>query len=141
MSAKAALSPRLSLQKGAEAVSFYRDVLGAVVVQNFRTPDGTLVHAGLKIGDSAFSVTAIGAPEEAPTASVLMHLDVDDPDALAQEMVDRGGEIVIPIEDRFYGVREGRVRDPFGVFWILSRPTDEDLDDEEIQKRINALMG
>jgi PhnB protein len=52
-------------------------------------------------------------------------------------VVEHGGTVIIPIEDRVYGKREGRVRDPFGHLWILSR-TSEQLTDAEVQRRLGA---
>lgn len=46
-----------------------------------------------------------------------------------------GAEIVIPIEDRYYGRREGRLRDPAGHLWIISQHR-EDLTDAEITQRL-----
>jgi PhnB protein len=46
-------------------------------------------------------------------------------------------EVVIPIQDRFYGKREGRVRDPFGHLWVLSRPIAKRRD-EETQCRLEG---
>ncbi len=50
-------------------------------------------------------------------------------------MVKFGGKIIIEIADRPYGKREGRVVDPSGHLWILSK-TIEDLDTEEISRRL-----
>jgi uncharacterized glyoxalase superfamily protein PhnB len=66
---------------------------------------------------------------------VLIHLTLADPDAACARMVELGGEVIIPIKDRPYGKREGRVRDPFGHLWVLSRPT-ETLTNDEIQQRL-----
>lgn len=52
-------------------------------------------------------------------------------------MVNSGGEVIIEIDDRPYGKREGRVRDPFGHAWILSK-TIEELTDEQIQERLGG---
>ncbi len=35
-------------------------------------------------------------------------------------MVRLGGALVIPVENRPYGKRQGRVRDPFGHLWVIS---------------------
>lgn len=64
----------------------------------------------------------------------LLTLVVDDPDAVAEAMVDGGARVLIPVEDRYYGRREGRLRDPFGHLWILSRQV-EDLSPDEIRRR------
>jgi PhnB protein len=66
---------------------------------------------------------------------VLLHLTLPDPDAACARTIERGGAVVIPIQDRPWGKREGRVRDPFGHLRILSRPI-EALTADEIQLRL-----
>lgn len=61
---------------------------------------------------------------------------VPDADAVGQAMEAGGAEVIIPIEARYYGPREGRLRDPFGHLWILSQ-AGEDLSPEEVQDRID----
>ncbi|WP_228825078.1 VOC family protein [Nocardia farcinica] len=58
-------------------------------------------------------------PESIGGSPVLIMLTVPDPDATAAQMVRYGGELVIPVENRPYGRRQGRVRDPFGHLWVL----------------------
>ncbi|WP_342213381.1 VOC family protein [Nocardia farcinica] len=58
-------------------------------------------------------------PDSIGGSPVLIMLTVPDPDATAAQMVRRGGELVIPVENRPYGRRQGRVRDPFGHLWVL----------------------
>jgi len=65
---------------------------------------------------------------------------VDDPDGVAERIVAGGGEILVPIEDRFYGKREGRVRDPFGHYWILSKDL-QTLSVEELERRTAEWSG
>jgi PhnB protein len=82
----------------------------------------------VRVGLSVFSMTeqvsdwGLLAPTRMGGSPVLLHLTLPDPDDACARMVAHGGEVLIPIEDRFYGKREGRVRDPFGHLWILSRP-------------------
>ncbi|MEV5388857.1 VOC family protein [Nocardia farcinica] len=58
-------------------------------------------------------------PDSIGGSPVLIMLTVPDPDATATQMVRHGGELVIPVENRPYGRRQGRVRDPFGHLWVL----------------------
>ncbi len=53
-------------------------------------------------------------------------------------MVAGGATVVFPIADQFYGAREGRLRDPSGHLWILSKKT-ADLSAEEIQRRVDRF--
>ena len=45
-----------------------------------------------------------------------------DPDAVGERMVAHGAEVAVPIENRPYGKRSGRIRDPFGHLWIITGP-------------------
>ena len=61
-------------------------------------------------------------PSEKPQAFNLT-LMVDDIDAWWQGAIDAGAEIVMPIEQMFWGARYGQLRDPFGVVWAMNQPT------------------
>ena len=52
-------------------------------------------------------------------------------------MIDAGAQSVIEIADRPWGKREGRVADPFGHLWILSKPIEQ-LSDDEIRRRMGT---
>ncbi len=53
---------------------------------------------------------------------VLLEAEFTDQDAVAERMVAGGGSVVVPVENRPYGKREGRLRDPFGHLWIVTGP-------------------
>lgn len=136
------LTPRLIVQGAARAIGVYREVFGAECLERFATPEGKVVHAALSIRGAVFSVvdddgTHSLAPKAPGDSPVLLHLLVEDPDDVAERLLALGGEILIPIEDRFYGYREGRVADPFGHAWIVSRKIAS-LDDQKIQEGVDA---
>ena len=82
----------------------------------------------LEIGGAQFGVvdeaTAVGnlSPETLNGTSVRVMLHVPDPDAVAQRAVEHGAELLFPVEDQPYGMRQGRIRDPFGHHWLIGRP-------------------
>jgi PhnB protein len=45
-----------------------------------------------------------------------------------------GGRLTKPVQDQFYGHRNGEITDPFGYRWTLSQKT-EDVPDDELQRR------
>jgi PhnB protein len=49
-------------------------------------------------------------------------LFVADPDALAARAIAAGATEVFPIADQPYGLRQGRIEDPFGHHWLVGRP-------------------
>lgn len=136
------LTPRLIVKSAARAIEVYGEVFGTECVERFATPEGHVVHAALSIGGASFSVvdedgTHSFAPKLPGASPVLLHIAVDDPDAVAERLVAKGGRVLIPVDDRFYGFREGRVADPFGHAWIVSRKIAEP-DDETIQAGVDA---
>lgn len=118
--------PMLSLRVATLASDFYQRAFGAVERSRLTSPDGTVV-AVLAIGDAEFGVVdetpRAGnlSPETLGGTSVRISLHVEDPDAVAQRAVDAGAELIFPVEDQPYGMRQGRLRDPFGHHWLVGR--------------------
>ncbi len=139
------LTPRLVIDGAARAIDFYEKVLGATCLERYATEDGRVVHAALSIRGAVIALTDedgthnVG-PKHPGASPVLLHLMVDDPDATAAAMVAGGGTVLIPIGNQFYGYREGRVADPFGHAWILSRCLEK-LEREEIERRVRQHEG
>lgn len=120
------LLPKLLVSDADAAIAFYREALGAELVMRVADDDGIVNHADLEVDSAAFAL-AQSVPEwgwNDPVATsgspVLLMITVPDPDATAERMVGRGAELVIPVENRPYGKRQGRVKDPFGHVWIVS---------------------
>lgn len=136
------LHPRLVIDRVDDAITFYREAFGAELIERFADSSGIVVHAAIRIGASIVSMTQeveewqLLGPTAIGGSAVLLHLTLADPDAACARAVERGAVVVISIEDRPYGKREGRLRDPFGHLWILSRPT-ESLSASEIQRRLH----
>ncbi|GAA4910212.1 VOC family protein [Streptomonospora salina] len=120
------LHPKLLVSDADAAIAFYTEALGAAL--NFRAADDHDVvnHAELTLGSSVFalaqSVPEWGwhDPRSVGGSPVLVTAHVPDPDSTADRMVRLGAELVIPIDNRPYGKRQGRVRDPFGHLWVIS---------------------
>jgi PhnB protein len=121
------LTPVLTVRGAADAVAFYARAFGADEIHRNTYPDGRIV-AELAIGDARFRV-ADEAPEAAnlsPHAlagtSVRLNLLVGDPDALAQRAIAAGATQVAPVADQAYGLRQGRLADPYGHHWLIGTP-------------------
>jgi PhnB protein len=68
---------------------------------------------------------------------VMLHLYVDDVDAVVARAVAAGAKLVRPVQDQFYGDRSGTVTDPYGHVWHVATHKEE-LSTEEIQRRAAA---
>ncbi|MEM6927952.1 MAG: VOC family protein [Myxococcota bacterium] len=135
------LTPRLVVRDARAAVAFYRDVLGAepgMVIEEA----GRVVHAEMVVAGMQMSVTeSDGAyakdPQHLGATPVVMMLVCDDPDAVAARAVGHGGTMVFEVDDRPYGMRDGRFRDPQGHEWMVTKML-EDLSAEELQRRMDG---
>jgi PhnB protein len=137
-----AITPRLVVRDGGGAIDFYRRGFGAEVLgEPFHGPNGELIHAELRIGDSVVMLTedAADGPVASPDrvggmVTCVMSMYFEDVDAAWDRAVGAGAEVIFPLEDHFYGERGGRLRDPFGQHWMLSQHV-EDVSPEEINRR------
>lgn len=134
------LTPRLIVPNTGEAIAFYQQAFGATEVERYATPSGQVVHAAISIRGAIVSLADAHEdwyPKQRPEGSpVLLTLLCDDPANVAARAKEHGATIIIPVADQFYGHREGRIRDPFGHLWILSKVV-KTLSPEEIQRGVD----
>ena len=124
------VTPYLIVKDGAKALEFYVKAFGAQVTEKHLTDDGKIMHALFKIGDSLVMLSdEFPEPEScglvAPSAkgqSVSLHVYVENVDASFDQAVKAGANVVMPVEDQFWGDRFGQLSDPFGHRWSLSTP-------------------
>ena len=137
------ITPRLVVASAAQAIPFYIDVFGAREIERYTTDEGRVVHAALAIGDSVVALTDEArqwhnhAPPSLGGSTVIFTLELEDPDAVCARAVERGAKVLFPVADHFYGRREGRIQDPFGHLWILSK-TLEKLSPDELARRVRG---
>jgi PhnB protein len=142
------VTPRLVVRDGAAAIAFYGRAFGAEPEGGrFTGPDGEVIHAEIRIGDSVVMITedAPGGPARSPEhlggmVSCVMALYWENVDAAWERAVAAGAEVIYPLEDQFYGERGGRLRDPFGQQWMMSQHI-EDVSPEEMARRAAELFG
>jgi len=116
------IAPWLAVRDAQKAVDYYKAAFGAVELYRLPADDGSLAVAQLSVGGALFWVQADSnvSPSGAGTGSVRMILSVDDPDAVFDRAVGAGAAVVSAIHED-YGWRTGRVTDPFGFDWEMSK--------------------
>ena len=138
--------PHLVVRGAAEGIDFYKKAFGAVELSRMPMPDGKIMHACLKIGDSQlflcdeFSGQGGKAQPTADCAPVTLHLNVEDADAVFQRAVAAGATAKMPPTDMFWGDRYGQLVDPFGHVWAVATHK-EDVSPEEMKKRGLAMFA
>jgi len=128
------------------AIDFYEKVFGAKHLYSLTMPNGGIAHAEFKIGDTIILIADENpewgnkSPQTLGGSPFTLNIMVRNPDATLAEAEKAGGKIVFPVADQFYGFRSGRLQDPFGHVWIVSKVLEE-LSPKEMQKRMDAMMG
>ena len=121
------LTAMLTVNNASEAIEFYRKALGAAEVSRLKTPTGQIVAEMSIEGQSFFVVDENPkaynmSPKSLGGTTVRMSLVVDDPDAATQRALAAGASVVFPVADQPYGLRQGRVQDPYGHHWLIGKP-------------------
>ena len=138
------LTPHLICEGAAAAIDFYKAAFGAVEEMRMPMPDGRLMHAMLRIGDSALmlvdAMPQMGAlgPQALKGSPVTIHLMVEDVDATMAQAQRAGASVTMPPQNMFWGDRYGQLSDPWGHRWSLAQHI-EDVSPEEMQKRMMAM--
>jgi PhnB protein len=117
---------RLVVADAAGAIDFYVRAFGAVEKGKRYAVDGKVVHAEVVIGPTTVHLKDEGDGDPAPTSlggtPVILGLDVTDADAVAARMIEAGATVIFPIHDAEYGMRGGRLADPYGHQWMIHQP-------------------
>jgi uncharacterized glyoxalase superfamily protein PhnB len=131
------VTPHLCVKGAAKAIDFYKQAFGAEEISSMSSPDGRVLHAEIKIGDSivmlADEFPEMGQPVTWGNSPVTIHLFVPDADAVFERAVAKGATVGMPIQDMFWGDRYGSLKDPFGHNWSIAT-RKRDLSEEEIAK-------
>jgi len=137
------ITPHLTLDNAAQTIDWYKKALGAEELRRSAGPDGKILHAELKIGNSHVMLNdAMGGgkgPKAYGGSPASFWLYVDNSDALFNRAVAAGAKVQIPLDDQFWGDRAGAFADPEGIsWWVATRK--EDLTTEDIQQRFAEVM-
>lgn len=140
------ITPHLICAGASDAIDFYKKAFGAEEMMRMPGPDGRLMHAAVKIGDSMVMLVdempewgALG-PKALKGSPVTIHLMVDDVDAVFARAVAAGATVKMPVADMFWGDRYGKIVDPFGHDWSIATHV-RDMTPEEIMAAGREAMA
>ncbi|HLG15182.1 MAG TPA: VOC family protein [Blastocatellia bacterium] len=108
------ITPYLHVEGAAKLIDFMKEAFAAQEIGRVPRPDGTVIHAEIKIGDSMIEMG------DAPSQPAAIHLYVEDADAVYERALRAGAVSLNGPTDQPYGDREAAVRDPFGNNWYIA---------------------
>jgi len=132
------VTPYLTVRGAAKVIDFLKQAFGAELKSGpFKRPDGKIMHAEIKIGDSPIMIGEESEMAKATPSS--LYLYVANVDSVYQQAVKAGGKTVMEPMDMFYGDRTGCVKDPSGNSWTIATHK-EDIAPQEMEKRAEAFF-
>lgn len=140
------VTPYLIIDNAKSAIDFYIKAFGAKETIRLNAPNGKVVHAELKIGDSKImladechEMNAL-SPKAYKGCAVSIHLYVKDVDSVAKKASQAGAKLIRSPENMFYGDRSATLEDPFGHKWTVSTHV-EDVTPAQTRKRAEAMFN
>jgi PhnB protein len=139
------LTPHIVCAGAADAIAFYKKAFDAVEQSRLPGPNGKVMHAMLRIGDSTLMLMddmpdcgALG-PIALKGSPVTLHLYVADVDAVFARAIAAGATERMPVTDMFWGDRYGQIEDPFGHRWSIATH-QRDVTPEEMVEAMSKSM-
>ena len=141
------VTPQLTLDNAAQAIDWYKKALGAEEMGRAVGPDGKIMHAELRIGDSRIMLNDAMMGGKGPKAlggsPASLWIYVEDCDGLFNRAVAAGGQVAQggmgKMQDQFWGDRSGTFTDPHGYTWTIATHK-EDLTPAELKQRQDEFM-
>lgn len=141
------LTPTVVAVDAKALIAFYKEAFGAEELNSTPMPDGRIMHAEVKIGDSILMLAdkfpEMGeskTPKDLSGTPFALMMYVPDADATFQKATAAGAEAKEQPHDAFWGDRYAGVSDPSGHHWGIATPKEQ-LTAEQIQERMKAMFG
>ena len=140
------VTPQLTLDNAAQAIEWYKEALGAEEVARAVGPDGKILHAEVRIGNSLIMLNDVmmgKGPQAFGGSPASLWIYVEDCDALFNRAVAAGARVgdgpMAQLADQFWGDRCGTITDPEGYRWTIAT-RKEDLSPQEMKQRQDEWM-
>ena len=130
------VTPYLVVQGVPKLLDFLKQAFDAQEIMRMPWPDGTIMHAEVRVGDSAVMMGEARGEFKPMLGS--LYLYVDDTDATYQRALQAGATSLREPADQFYGDRHAGVVDPVGNHWWIATHI-EDVLPEELARRAEAF--
>jgi len=140
---RAALTPMLAVRNCDKAIEWYKRVLKATELNRLTDGEGKIAHAELRVSDCILMLAEEHpdynkSPDQLKGTTIILNLYVPDVDETVHLALEEGAILIFPIKDQFYGDRAGRIQDPFGHMWIISKHIRK-VTPTEMQKQMDAV--
>jgi PhnB protein len=141
------VTPYLVIKNAAQAIEYYKKVFGATETVRMNGPDGKVGHAELKIGNSHIMLAeenpSMGAGHLSAgsigASPVSLYVYLPNVDEVVKRATTEGAKLLKPVQDQFYGDRNGFIQDPYGHLWGIATHV-EDVSPKDMEERMKKMM-
>ena len=137
------ITPYLVCKGAAKAIEYYTKVFGAQETMRMPGPEGRIMHAEIKVGDSTVMLSdenpergAVAPSGKGRSQSLMLY--TENVDTVFKRAIDFGAKSIQEPTDMFWGDRMGNLEDPFGHQWAIAMHK-EDVSPDEMEKRMQAI--
>ena len=125
-----AVTPYLFAEAASQLIEFISAAFDGEVIFRQTRPDGAIMHATMRMGDSMLMLADATAQFGPMPTSIYLY--VPDCDAVYDSALNSGGVSVFPIMTLPSGERYGGVKDPCGnIWWVATHVEDVPPDEQE----------
>jgi uncharacterized glyoxalase superfamily protein PhnB len=125
----------LTVENASGLIEFIKKAFDGEETFNMKHPDGKVMHASVRIGDSTIMISDVMDNMQ----SAMLYLYVEDVDKLYKQAIAANGASIREPRDEFYGDRAGAVKDNFGNTWWIAKQI-EIVDEDELERRNKEAM-
>ena|ERR1043166_2178609 len=129
------VTPYLAVWDVPKLIAFVQQVFGAVETEVIRSPEGVILHAEVRIGNSIIMMGS--GPERKDPFRSMLYVYTEDTDAAYDRAMQAGATSVMEPSDQYYGDRNACVSDAFGNQWWIATHK-EDVSEGELIRRAAA---
>jgi len=131
------VTPYLAVRGADHFIEFLKQAFGAQETSRHALPNGRIMHAEVKIGDSNLMLGE--ANERWRPNPTTLYLYVEDADSTYRRALESGATSSMEPINQFWGDRNAMVVDPAGNSWFIATHV-EDVSREELDERFKAMM-
>jgi PhnB protein len=137
--------PRLVCRDPAAAIDFCVKTFGAIERGIRPGPDGTVAHAMLTFGPAMVMIEAewptltSRAPNPDGSSPVVIYVYVPDVDETVERAIANGAQVLVPLQNQFWGDRIAWIMDPSGHVWTVASRIEETTADERTDRWAKTL--
>ena len=132
------IQPYLISNEADKIIDFAKKAFGAQEIMRMPGPDGGVMHAEFKVGDSIVMTGGGGPGMTSQPATVMFY--TEGVDEVYKRALSAGGTSEREPEDQFYGDRSAGVKDPAGNTWWIHTHV-EDVSEQEMERRQKEMAG